>query len=110
MRILSHTNNQPMNALGKALQERCGMLIASPESHGISSLGDLETLLEAYKAAVASQFARCNPQSLRSELHQYQTFEVYNLMYKERTVLSVLSRKTEYQSAFQEYDDTKTSI
>ncbi|WP_413666864.1 hypothetical protein ACEN9X_20315 [Mucilaginibacter sp. Mucisp86] len=105
MRILRHINNQPMNALGKALQERCTILVASPESHGISSLGDLETLLEAYKATVASQFARCNPESLRGELHQYQTFEVYNLMYKERTVLSVLSRKTEHQSAFQEYDD-----
>jgi hypothetical protein len=110
MKILNHLNNYPVNSLAKALQNHCNSLVSSPEQNHINQLEDLNKKLDSYTIDFSQNFRRCKSDDLKGEVHSYLTFEVYSLLYKDDILLiSIISRKTEYEEAFSKCDASANS-
>jgi hypothetical protein len=110
MRILGHHNKTPNNNLVKAIQEHCRALLIAPHEHGIFQLEDLNQQLETFIYEISPQYPRCKAESLKGEVHSYLAFEVYNLLYNDEIpLISITSRKTEYEESFRDHDDSRYS-
>lgn len=110
MRILGHHNKKPINNLVKAIQEYCHALLIAPHEQGIFQLEGLNKQLETFIREISPQYPQCKAERFQGEVYSYLTFEIYNLMYNDDTMLiSITSRKTEYVEAFRDYDDSRYS-
>lgn len=107
MRILDYQNKAAINKLVKVIQEYCQALLAAPQSHNIFQLEDLSNHLDLFIQEIGSHYPSCNPLGLQGAVNSYLTFEIYKLYYNEIAVISILSRKTEFEEAFREEDDLK---
>lgn len=108
MRILNHQNKNLINNLVKAVQEYCNALLITPRRYEVLKLEDLNIKLNEFIREISPLYPECHPAQLQGEVHSYLTFEVYNLHYNdEKLLISITSRKTEFEEAFTDYDNER---
>ncbi|MEO3405997.1 hypothetical protein AAFN85_18950 [Mucilaginibacter sp. CAU 1740] len=105
MKIIAATFKRPSNAFIAEIQQYCKALINASDVYRLYTLFDLQKLIDA-KAASMSKERRCSTiEFLECEVHSYITFEVFNLIYDNDTVvISITTRKSPFETAFNDYD------
>ena len=105
MNFISVNFRKPTNALVAAIQNYCVAIVKAPGENGIIDLDTLQVKLELFIDKEKHNYPKCNANLIETEVHSYKALQVLNLIQgEEKILISLCSRRSEYQRAFEEYD------
>jgi hypothetical protein len=109
MRFTGVDFKKPANSMLAAIQNYCFGLVKAPDENGINDLDMLEHKVAAFIEEQRPYYPKCRSE-VTSELHSYQSFQVFNVIQGEDKIfIQLCSRRTEYEKPFEEYDNVRIS-